>query len=283
MNALEKRQKTAVITGSSSGIGFQTSVLLAKNGFSTYATVHNLDKSKAIIDLAYKHSLSLKVLQLDVTEDISVKDAFEKIIAEDGRIDVVINNAGYGIFGSIEDLSLNELKAQYETNVFGAFRVIQAALPFMRHQRSGTIVNISSPTGRIPFPFRGAYGSSKFALEGLTNTLRKEVMQFGINVILIEPTATRTNFGGSLKIAENATNPSSPYSRATLDTANHFKQMLKEGINSKEVATVILEAVTSTNPKMKYNAGLGKYKQGSYIQLCRILAAYSRILLSRLR
>ena len=129
-----QREKIAIVTGSSTGNGFETSLMLARNGFYTYATMRNLDKSKTITDIATKDSLPLQVLQLDVTEDKSVKDAIDTILGKRGRIDVVVNNAGYDAFGAVEDLSVEEVKAQFETNFFGAIRVMKAVLPTMRKQ-----------------------------------------------------------------------------------------------------------------------------------------------------
>ena len=145
MNAVDRNKKVvAVVTGSSSGIGFETSLLLAKNGFFTYATMRNLDKSNKIIDLKEKEKLPLEVLQLDVTDEKSVKEAIDKIVNEQGTVNVLVNNARICTSRTLEELSIEEFKEQFETNVFGAIRVIQAVLPIMRRQRHGTIVNISS-------------------------------------------------------------------------------------------------------------------------------------------
>ena len=197
-----KKKVVAVVTGTSSGIGFETSLLLAKNGFVTYATMRNLDKSNKIIDLKQKEKLPLEVLKLDVTDDKSVKEAIEKIANEQGTIDVLVNNAGYALVGPLEELSIQEFKEQFETNVFGVIRVTQAVLPIMRKQRHGTIVNISSVAGRIGFPLTPAYVSSKFALEGLSESMAYEIEQFGIKVILIEPGVIKTNFDNNLKIGK---------------------------------------------------------------------------------
>ncbi|MDQ6667697.1 MAG: SDR family NAD(P)-dependent oxidoreductase [Thermoproteota archaeon] len=146
-----ENKKVAVVTGSSSGIGFETSLLLAKNGFDTYATMRDLDKSGKILDSANKSKLPLHIIQLDVTDDKSVK-AIHKIINEQERIDVLVNNAGYGLVGPLEELSIEEFKEQFETNVFGVIRVVQHIIPIMRKQGHGTIVNVSSINGRIGFP-----------------------------------------------------------------------------------------------------------------------------------
>ncbi|MFL6429842.1 MAG: SDR family NAD(P)-dependent oxidoreductase, partial [Nitrososphaeraceae archaeon] len=137
-----KSQKVAVVTGSSSGIGFETALLLARSGFHTYASMRNLGKSKNITEITNKEKLPLQVVQLDVNDDRSVIEAIDKIVAENQKIDVLVNNAGYGLFGSLEDLSIEEIKVQFETNFFGVVRVTQQVLPVMRKQNTGIIVNV---------------------------------------------------------------------------------------------------------------------------------------------
>jgi NAD(P)-dependent dehydrogenase (short-subunit alcohol dehydrogenase family) len=258
----------AVVTGSSSGIGFKTSALLAKNGFITYATMRNLDKSDAIIDLKQKEKLPLEVLKLDVTNGKSVKEAIEKIVNDQETIDVLVNNAGYALVGALEELSIQEFKDQFETNVFGVIRVIQEILPIMRKQRHGTIVNISSLAGRIGFPLTSAYVSSKFALEGLSESMAYEVEQFGIKVILIEPGVIKTNFDKNLKIGKNASintttnNGNSPYADITEKRIAGFKPRFESGSSPIEVAKVILKALISKNPpaESRYMVGDDAFK-----------------------
>ena len=161
-----QRERVAVVTGSSTGSGFETSLLLAKNGYHTYATMRNLDKSTRIKETAKKDNLPIEVLQLDVTDDKSVTDAISEISNKQGSIDVLVNNAGYDVTGAVEELSMDEIKAQFETNFFGAVRVMKAVLPIMRKQKSGVIVNTSSIGGLIGVPLNSAYVGSKFALEG---------------------------------------------------------------------------------------------------------------------
>jgi NAD(P)-dependent dehydrogenase (short-subunit alcohol dehydrogenase family) len=262
------KKVVAVVTGSSSGIGFETSLLLAKNGFFTYATMRNIDKSDAIIDLKLKEKLPLEVLKLDVTNDKSVKEAIEKIINEQERIDVLVNNAGYALVGPLEELSIQEFKEQFETNLFGVIRVIQEILPIMRKQRHGTIVNISSLAGRIGFPLTSAYVSSKFALEGLSESIAYEVEQFGIKVILIEPGVIKTNLDKNLKIAKKASNntttngSNSPYADITEKRIAGFKPRFESGSSSIEVAKVILKSVTSKNPpsELRFMVGDDAFK-----------------------
>ena len=249
MNAVDRNKKVvAVVTGSSSGIGFETSLLLAKNGFFTYATMRDLDKSNKIIDLKQKEKLPLEVLKLDVTDDKSVKEAIEKIANEQGTVNVLVNNAGYALVGPLEELSIQEFKEQFETNVFGAIRVTQAVLPIMRKQRQGTIVNISSIAGRIGFPLTSAYVSSKFALEGISESMAYEIDQFGTKVILIEPGVIKTNFDHNLKIGKKVSTTNdrnSPYADITEKRIAGFKPRFENGIPAIDVAKVILKAITS--------------------------------------
>ncbi len=251
-----QQKKIALVTGSSSGIGFETSLLLAKNGFSTYATMRSLEKSYKISDIAEKHNLPLKVLRLDVTDEKSIKDAINIIIEEQGQIDVVVNNAGYGSTGAVEDFSIEEIKSQFDTNFFGSIRVIQSVLPLMRKQKNGTIINISSIGGRIPFPFSSSYVSTKFALEGLSETLQYEVEQFDIKIILIEPGMIKTNFLDNIKVAKKALDPNSPYSNLLQRRTNKVKTMFGNGTAPEEVAKVILKAVTTDKePDLRYVVG----------------------------
>src|SRR5829696_2876305 len=244
--------RIAVVTGSSSGIGFETALLLARSGFHTYATMRNLEKSKKITEIANTEKLPLQVVQLDVNDDISVKNAIDKIVAaaENKRIDVLVNNAGYGLFGSLEDISIEEIKAQFETNFFGVIRVTQQVLPIMRKQNSsgGTIVNVSSVGGRIGVPILSAYQSTKFALEGLSESMSYELEPFGISVVIIEPGFIRTNIINSSTSAEKALDPKSPYFPLMQKVKNHFKSMMENASSSsppEEVAKVILQAITS--------------------------------------
>ncbi len=238
--------KVAVVTGSSSGIGFETSLLLARSGFYTYATMRNIDKSNKIADPVKRDNLPLEVLQLDVSSDKSVKDSIDIIAEKQGRIDVVVNNAGYGSTGAVEDFSIEEIKALFETNFFGVTRVIQSVLPLMRRQGNGTIVNISSIGGRIAFPFSPFYASTKFAMEGLSEALQYEVAQFGIRVILVEPGLIKTNFFENLKKPKKAEDPGSPYSQLLQKRIDRVKEMLENGTSAEEVAKVILRAASTS-------------------------------------
>jgi len=248
-------QKVAIVTGSSTGIGYETSLTLARNGFLTYATMRNVNKAENIKSTGTKENLPIHVNQLDVTNDVSVKDAVQAILSETGRIDVLVNNAGYGLNGAFEDLAMDEIKAQYETNVFGLIRTTQAVLPIMRRQKSGTIVNISSGAGRFGFPGASAYVSTKFAVEGLSESLSYELEPFGIKVVIVEPGVIRTNFGNGLVIAKKSQDPNSPYSYIMQKMATGLEELMKNSSSADLVAKVVLDAVRNENPNLRYLAG----------------------------
>ena len=271
----KKNYKVAVVTGSSSGIGFETSLLLARNGFYTYATMRNPNKSKKerIVNVANRERLPLQVIPLDVVDNKSVKEAIGRITTEQGRIDVLVNNAGYLLLGPLEELSIEEFKEQFETNFFGAIRVTQAVLPTMRRHKEGLIINISSIAGRIGFPLSSAYVSSKFALEGLSESMAYEVEQFGIKVILLEPGVIKTNFPNNIKKGKRVdnsssssnndnshSNSSSPYSELIRNRIAGFKSRFKSGSSPTEVAKTILKCVTSETPHLRYLVGDDAFK-----------------------
>jgi NAD(P)-dependent dehydrogenase (short-subunit alcohol dehydrogenase family) len=247
----------AVVTGSSSGIGLAASLALAKNGYLTYATMRNLAKQDSIQSVAEKEHLPVRTVQLDVTDENSVKNAIQSILSESGRIDLLVNNAGYGMTGAFEDIGMDEIKSLYETNVFGVIRVTQAVLPIMRKQGSGRIINISSGAGRIGYPGGSAYVSSKFALEGLSESMAFEVEQFGIKTVLVEPGFIRTNFAENIVTAKKAQDPNSPYSQMMMQmkSSSHRRRMIENAPDADLVASVIVEAATAKEPNLRYLAG----------------------------
>ena len=259
------KEKIALVTGCSTGIGYITSLTLARNGFYTYATMRNLDKSSNIKEILNNESLPLEVLQLDVTNDESAKNAMEVLKAEKNRIDVLVNNASYGLIGSIEEISIKELKAQFETNLFGMVRMIQSALPLMRNQKEdgGRIINLSSIGGILGYPLSAAYSSTKFAVEGLIESMRYEVEPFGIKTILIEPAfVIDTNFHNNVKVPEKTTSGSysSPYKEFTQKLFENYWNVQNEyQTKAEDVAKIILEAAISDNPKQRYQ--VGKYSE----------------------
>ena len=245
-------EKVAIVTGSSSGIGFETALALAREGYYTYATMRDTKKGNQIKEIAKKEKLKLEVLEIDVDKNETVQSAINKIMNEKNRIDVLVNNAGYGLFGCLEDLSMDDLKAQFETNFFGIVRTSQAVIPVMRKQKSGIIVNISSVAGRIGFPVSPAYISSKFALEGLSESMRYELSPFGINIIIIEPGVIKTNFMSSTR---KSTKPDSVYKDITNKVIMGISMMAEMGTHPQEVAKTIIKAIKSENPLPRYVVG----------------------------
>src|SRR5215831_11677770 len=234
---MSSHQRVAVVTGTSSGIGQETSLTLARNGFLTYATMRNLNKKENIKSVAEKENLPVKIMMLDVTDDRSVNNTIQSITNETSRIDVLVNNAGYGLMGAFEDLLMDEIKAQFETNLFGLIRTTQAVLPIMRKQNSGFIVNISSGAGRFGYPGASAYVSTKFAVEGLTESISYELEPFGIKVILIEPGFIKTNFQQAMIRSQH---PDSPYSQMMQKRAAASRKFFQNGSEPELVAKYTL-------------------------------------------
>ncbi len=249
-----KSKRTGLVTGCSSGIGLATCHVLSRNNFMTYGTVRNLSKAKKIQDLINRENLSMKILRLDVNDNQSIKLAVKKILTDTGRIDVLINNAGYGMFGPVEEITTQEIKKQFETNFFGAIRLIKAIVPIMRKQGNGTIVNISSMVGRFGVPLNSAYVSSKFAVEGLSESISFELEEFGIRVIVIEPGVVNSDFFHNVKV--KGMNLESPYHKLMERRVNFLDKAMKNSLTSSyDVADTILEALNSKDPKFRYVIG----------------------------
>ena len=247
-------EKIALVTGSSSGIGFETSLELARNGFYTFASMRDISKSNKIKELAEKENLPIDIIELDVDKEDSIKNAIKNIVEKKQRIDVLVNNAGWGLWGSVEDVSIDEFKAQFETNFFSIIRMIQEVAPIMREQKSGHIINISSIAGRIGFPISPAYISSKFALEGLSESLRFELMPFGVNVIIIEPGMIKTNFFEPMKLGEKA-EKTDVYKNITEKVLSGVKMMAQMATDPKEVSNTIIQAIKEEKPLPRYIVG----------------------------
>jgi len=247
-------EKVAIVTGTSSGIGFETSLALAREGYFTYATMRDTTKSNKIKEIAQKENLKINVLELDVDDEKSVKSAIAQILDQKQRIDVLVNNAGWGLWGCVEDVSIDEFKEQFETNFFSIIRLIQEVAPAMRKQGSGTIVNVSSVVGRIGFPASPAYISSKFALEGLSESLRFEFAPFGVDVIIIEPGVIKTNFMKNMKMAKKS-ELDTVYKDITTKVVSGVKMMVEMGTPPKEVANTIVKAIKDKKPLPRYVVG----------------------------
>ena len=243
--------KTALVTGASSGIGEETARTLHKLGYTVYAAARRTDRLKQLT------AIGIHALTMDVTDDESMSSGIEKIITETGRIDVLVNNAGYGSYGAIEDVSLDEARRQFEVNVFGLGRLTQLVLPHMRAQRSGTIINISSMGGRLTTPLGGWYHATKYAVEALSDALRMETAPFGIDVVVIEPGGIRTEWSGIAADHLEETAEGSAYASQIKAVAN---SMRSESTNKRQsppsvIADTVEKIVTARKPRTRYVVG----------------------------
>jgi NAD(P)-dependent dehydrogenase (short-subunit alcohol dehydrogenase family) len=245
--------KVALVTGSSSGIGLETSLALARDGYRTFASMRDLGKATKLQEAAKKENLSIDVIELDVDKEDSIVSAIKKIMTDAGRIDVLVNNAGYGQFGCTEDVPIEDFRKQFETNFFSIVRIIQEVAPIMRKQASGVIVNISSVVGRMGLPGSPAYISTKFALEGFSECLRYELGQFGVKTTIIEPGVIKTNFFESMKIPESKSDPK--YKELTDKILSGFKMMVEMGTAPSQVADVVIKAINDKEILPRYTAG----------------------------
>ena len=246
-------EKVALVTGSSSGIGFETALALARNGYQTFASMRDVKRGTKLQEIAKKENIPIRIIEIDVDSEKSVESGIENVISEGTRIDVLVNNAGYGQFGCTEDVSLDDFRKQFETNFFSIVRIIQKVAPIMRKQESGTIVNISSVVGRMGLPGSSAYISTKFALEGLSECLRYELGQFGIRTTLIEPGVIKTNFFDSMIIPESKTDLK--YKALTENILAGLKMMVEMGTSPSKVAEAIIDAINQDEILPRYTVG----------------------------
>ncbi len=241
--------KIILITGCSSGIGLHTAKLLSEGGYKVYATLRDLSRKDRLEAVKNKN---LEILQLNVTNENSVKNAVNQIIEKEGRIDVLVNNAGYGLRGTIEEVTIEEIRQQYETNFLGVIRVIQEILPHMRKQRSGHIINISSVGGVRGGAFSDIYVSTKFALEAISESMAPVLDRFNIKVTLIEPGPVITDFlERSLKYGTRL-GQNSPYNDMREASKKAMDERFKNAQDPSEVAQVIKIAIETENPHFRY-------------------------------
>lgn len=252
----EAHKGTVLITGGTDGLGKAAAVLLAERGYRVFAAGRSAERRAQLDALARERNLPLTLLELDVNRDDSVKNAVQAVLSSTGAMDVLINNAGIGYIAVVEDLKLEDLRRQFETNFFAVVRVTQAVLPHMRARKKGRVVMMSSVAGLVTPPTYGAYSSSKHALEGLSNALRLELHPFGIHVVLIEPGYIVTNFQQTAKdlaapyvAAANAGPYAKVYSGAWAG-ANEGRSGSKT--TPEDCARVVLRAIETRNPKARY-------------------------------
>ncbi len=245
--------KVALVTGASSGIGEATALKLKALGYTVYAAARRVDRMRLLANAG------VHVLAMDVTDDTSMQAGIKEIIAQSGRIDVLVNNAGYGSYGAVEDVPLDEARAQFDVNVFGAVRLTQLALPHMRSQRAGTIVNITSMGGKIHTPLGAWYHGTKFALEAISDCLRMEVQPFGIDVVVIEPGGIKTEWAG---IAADKLREVSGLGAYAGQAHAMAEAMVGEVSRKRQsppelIADTIARAVSARRPKTRYAVGFG--------------------------
>ena len=247
-------QRVAIVTGASSGIGEAIARALHVRGFRVYAAARRVDRMSALA------GAGIEVRPLDVTDDASMVAFVDGVIAEAGQIDVLVNNAGYGSYGALEDVPMDEARRQFDVNVFGLARLTQLVLPHLRARGSGRIINISSMGGKIYEPLGSWYHATKFAVEGLSDSLRMELAPFGIHVVVIEPGAIKTEWAGIS--AENVRKQSAdgPYAKqagqvaAVLDAGSGETA---RGSAPTVVAEAVVKAATASRPRTRYAVGLG--------------------------
>jgi NAD(P)-dependent dehydrogenase (short-subunit alcohol dehydrogenase family) len=245
--------RPVLITGCSSGIGHATAIRLAAAGFPVYASARRLE---AIADL---EDHGCRLLRLDVTEEATMHAAVEAVEAEHGALGVLVNNAGYSQSGAVESIAIEDVRRQFETNVFGLMRLTQLALPAMRAQRSGTIVNVSSMGANFTFPGGGVYHATKYALEAISDALRFEVKGFGVDVVVIQPGLIRTSFGDAAVSALEATDAQEGAydafnARVAQATAEVYEKgpLARLGGDPDDVAKAIEKAISASRPRIRY-------------------------------
>ena len=248
---IKNMKKVILLTGASSGIGYQTAESLAKEGHIVYGAARRIEKMEDL------KQFGVKSIYLDITDENSIKNVVDTIIGNEGRIDVLINNAGYGSFGAVEDVEINEARRQFEVNLFGLARLVQLVLPHMRKQKEGRIINVSSMGGRLTTYFGAWYHATKYALEAFSDALRMEGSDFGIDVSLIEPGGIKTDWGiiASDKLEKSA--KGGAYEKEAMKTAKGMKKQYSGNLLSNPIVITkaISKAVNSNRPKARYLIG----------------------------
>jgi len=245
-------KKVILITGASSGIGKDTAISLIKHGHVVYGAARRLEMMQDIIQ-AGGHAI-----KMDILKDRNIDDVVNQIIKEQNRIDVLINNAGYGLWGAVETISIDEAKRQFDVNIFGLAYLTKKIIPIMRKQKSGKIINMSSMGGKVYTPFGAWYHATKYALEGWSDCLRIELKSFGIDVILIEPGVIKTEFQDVMMDSTVERSIGTPYEKKLKALEKATQEMYTRGIGSppSTITKLIIKAINSHNPKRRYVGGL---------------------------
>ena len=249
------RGRPVIITGASSGIGMATAIHLARKGFPTLAASRSLPRLDLLMETANSEGLPVTPYELDPNDSDSVNDTVALMEEEHGTIFGLINNAGYGLRGCMEDLSIQELRDQFETNLFGALRVSQAVLPGMRKAGAGRIVDVGSVLGQLVAPDMGAYSASKHALKAMNAAMRMETAKFGVKVVLVEPGLFRSSFSANQVTSAKSLDPDSPYRAYATVPQKNPRTQIRWGGDPFKVARVIHKAITSRWPAPRYAVG----------------------------
>lgn len=246
-------RKVALVTGASSGIGLATAHLFAEKGYAVYAVARRVEPMKALA------AAGATTFSMDVTDDTSMTVGVQRIIDEQGRVDVLVNNAGYGSYGALEDVPIDEARRQFDVNIFGLARLTQLVTPHMRAQGSGRIVNISSIGGKFYEPLGAWYHATKFAVEGLSDSLRMELKPFGVDVVIIEPGPIRTEWNSISRESLVAASAGTAYAEHAKTVARVLERFDEPQRSSTPdvVARKIVHAATTRRPKARYPVGKG--------------------------
>jgi short-subunit dehydrogenase len=266
-------KKVALITGASSGIGLETTKLLIIKGYTVYGAARRIDR---MLEL---EKLGVHLLKMDVSNETSIVEGVNKILSTENQIDVLVNNAGYGSYGALEEIPLSEARYQFEVNIFGLARLIQLVLPTMRKQHSGKIINISSIGGKVGEPHGTWYHATKFAVEGLSDSLRMELKQFGIDVVVIEPGAIITEWAGIARENMMKVSGNGPYKELVQKHFKMYQRADKMGGKPIVVAQTIVKAIEASNPKTRYATG-GGAKIALFMRSILSDKAFDKMLLS---
>ncbi|MBR5028142.1 MAG: SDR family NAD(P)-dependent oxidoreductase [Bacteroidales bacterium] len=252
---MKKTPKVILVTGASSGIGFQTAQMLANQGHRVYAAARRTELMQPL----EQHGVT--VLRLDICDDASINECVRQIVENEGRIDVLVNNAGYGYFGAVETVAIDEARRQFEVNLFGLARLTQIVLPLMRANKGGHIINLASIAGHMAIPFGAWYNATKYAVEGFSDALRMEVRQFGIKVVMIEPGGIKTNWGIIAADHLEGSSKGTAYEEIAMNEAALLRKGYTMDLLSdpSKVAKTIVKAANRKRPKTRYLVGRGAH------------------------
>jgi len=268
--------QVVLITGASAGMGKETAKYLRQKGYIVYGAARRIDKMEDL------KQLGIKVLSMDVSDEVSMVNGINQIIQEEGRIDVLMNNAGFGSYGAVEDVPITDAKYQLEVNVFGLARLTQLMLPYMRANRFGKIVNVTSIGGKMATPLGGWYHASKFAVEGLSDSLRMEVKPFGIDVILIEPGGIKTEWQGIANDSMRKVSGNTAYKHLVEKASNVGVKGESNFHEPDVIAHLVYKAIQAKKPKARYSAG---YMAKPILFLKKVLSdnLFDKLIMSQLK